>query len=611
MEFAQYRKLLRIKLLTIFILLSVTAFAQVTEMPLSRDDSAQIFTYNNLFEQFEKEGNLKESSRQLNSIALLYWQHNQNKNAVEYYLKSLELNKKLGNENGISMISNNLGLIYSDLEQYDLSAEAFQKTLAYQRTQPDKRNSLGSTLISIAVSLIKTKKFDEATRYVEESLKYAKDDNNLTGMRTCYGTLAEIYEKSGQKDKANDAFDKYRGINNLINEQNLSEFKKQQAIASQAEFEKLKKENELLVKEKELAEQTEKLEVNTEKLEKKEEENQELFKDLSEAEKIVKLKELQADFEKQKSRNMMIVFLSGALIFIIVISGIAYSLRLKKKANIELQKRNDEIIAQRNELDAANKDIVAQNEQIKAGINYAKLIQTAMLNRIDRLKDYLEDSFILFRPRDIVSGDFYWYAKTSEFTVVASVDCTGHGVPGAFLSMIGNQLLNKLVINEQISNPAEIITKMDQEIKLSLNQDHTKNSDGMDIAICMISTDRKLLKYAGARNPLVIVRNNEFNTINGNPYSIGGGYSGRFIKKFDEHIFEIDTPTSFFIYSDGYQDQADENNKKFGSKTFRNFLFEISSFDSVKQKEILKERFEKHKGKQKQVDDVLIIGVKI
>lgn len=608
----------RFFLMIVLILAIARSNAQITILELSRADSAEVENLKIAFNQFDKSGNIKEASRQLNSIAYIYWNHNRNDEAIKYYEESLVLNKKLGNENGISMINNNIGILYSDMGQYDKAVKYFENTLNYRRSQKENREALTSSLISLSGALIHIKKYKEAVTYVEEALKYAKDENNLQRMRTCYGTLAEIYENSGEKDKANDCFEKYRGINDLINNENLSNFLKAQKLASQAEFDKMKKQNELLLKEKELNEKTK-------KLEKSEDQNQELTKNLTYAEQQRKIQEVLADSEKQKRKTNTILFSLGGIILLIVVLFISISLKQKKKAHnkllaqneeiqrksIEIAQQSAEIFRQKEELDVVHADLQEQNNKTQASINYAKLIQNAMMNKTDRLKTFISDSFIFFRPRDIVSGDFYWYAKTQYATVVAAIDCTGHGVPGAFLSMIGNQLFNRLVITQNITNPAQIITEIDEGVQLALNQEHTNNHDGMDIAMCIISNDKKTLRYAGARNPLILIRNGVAETVKANPYSVGGGYSKKLIKKFDEHIFELEGSTSFYIYSDGFQDQTNKDLKKYGSKTFRNLLISMSDKSFEEQKDLLEKEFENHKNGAKQIDDVLVIGARI
>ncbi len=536
--------------------------AQTPTLRFSRADSANAQKYLNDYEIYNKKDNKREASRQLNSLAKLHWEHYQYEKAIKYYKLSLGLNKQLGNENAVSMINNNLAVMYSDLGKYNKSVEHFNITIAYRRAQRENREALISSLFSISIPLVKQKKYSEAAEYLEEALQYSLDENNTDRVRTCYGNLAEVYEKAGEKEKANDSFEKYKSLNEQLNRRNVSNYEKAQRMAMQADYERVKKQNELLLKEKELNRKNQKLVKQTKKLIKTEGYNQELTENLSASEQERKNQEIKTEIEKQRRKDTILLFSVGGILLIITLIAIGISLSHKKKANIKLKAQNEEILKTQKQLSKANKNISEQNKKITGGINYAKLIQTAMMHKPDKLKEYLADSFIFFKPRDIVSGDFYWYTKTDQSLILAAVDCTGHGVPGAFLSMIGNQLLNRLIINQKITNPAEIITKLDKEVKLALNQEYTKNHDGMDIAICVICNDKKTLRYAGARNPLVLIQNGKHRTIKGNPYSVGGGYSKRIVKKFNEHIINIKTPTSFYIYSDGFQDQTNNKKKK-------------------------------------------------
>ncbi|MEH0153788.1 SpoIIE family protein phosphatase [Limibacter armeniacum] len=277
----------------------------------------------------------------------------------------------------------------------------------------------------------------------------------------------------------------------------------------------------------------------------------------------------------------------------------------------ELEVQAEEIAAQRDDIHKKSFLLEQHNNNITASINYAKRIQNASLPSEKRLQRGLKNHFVLYKPRDIVSGDFYWFARIGYKTIIAAVDCTGHGVPGAFMSMIGTQKLNEIVKTRNITSPNLILHQLHLTIKEDLDQNNNENKDGMDIAICVIDDERKVLEYAGAKNPLVYIQDGEMKVVKGSKFPIGGNlYKEEPI--FDKFELPLDKPTTFYIYSDGYQDQfGGENNRKFMSKRFRELLYEIHKLPMDEQKVTLIKKLEEWKGYDKQLDDILVIGVQI
>lgn len=281
--------------------------------------------------------------------------------------------------------------------------------------------------------------------------------------------------------------------------------------------------------------------------------------------------------------------------------------------NEELHQSKEEIMAQRDALEETNEELEGKNKQIVASITYAQRIQAAMLPSIERIKSELPNSFVLFRPRDIVSGDFFYFDTKHEKIFIAAVDCTGHGVPGAFMSMMGNEILNKTVIEQDITSPENILYAMNEGIKITLKQEQTQNRDGMDMAILVIDKKLQKVEYAGAKNPLYYFQNNELHHIKASKNAIGGMQPASGVK-FEKHSIDIsDKLTTFYIFSDGYQDQfGGENDKKFSSGNFRKLLQEIHLKPMSEQQEILNTTMNEWlKYTHKQIDDIVIIGVSL
>lgn len=273
--------------------------------------------------------------------------------------------------------------------------------------------------------------------------------------------------------------------------------------------------------------------------------------------------------------------------------------------NLELkvQERTAEILTQKEVIEK-------KNEEITSSINYANRIQKAILPPDDKLNKLLPESFVLFKPRDIVSGDFYWLTEQNGKILVSAIDCTGHGVPGAFMSMIGYSLLNQIVKNN-ITAPEEILYHLHIGVRKALKQSDNRNRDGMDMAICTIDPQNNVVEFAGAKNPVVYIQDGEATQIKGDRMPIGGEQKEE-ERLFTRHIIKVDKPTHFYLFSDGYQDQfGGEHNKKYMIKRLRNRFVELHQLPFAEQKQILDQEFEEWRGDYRQTDDTLIVAFKL
>ncbi len=274
--------------------------------------------------------------------------------------------------------------------------------------------------------------------------------------------------------------------------------------------------------------------------------------------------------------------------------------------------RTAEVISQKEEAEK-------QKEKIIDSIIYAKRIQQSILMEESEIQNYLPDSFIYYQPKDIVSGDFYWCSKIEDKIILAAIDCTGHGVPGAFMSMIGNTLLNQIVNEKHITIPSEILRLLNLGVfeALHQNKDGALSDDGMDISLCAFDFKKNELQFAGAQNPLFLVSDNRIEIIKGNIHGVGGG--GMTAKILDpmkttytNHIVPIKKNMSIYLFSDGYMDQfGGSERKKFGVQKFKELLLNNQELSMQKQKEIFMSAHAQWKGKATQIDDILMIGVKL
>jgi len=274
--------------------------------------------------------------------------------------------------------------------------------------------------------------------------------------------------------------------------------------------------------------------------------------------------------------------------------------------------RTEEVVRQKSEIENKNEELEILYKQVTDSIHYAKRIQDAILPTANRVKQLLPDAFILFKPKDIVSGDFYWIEQKNNLVYFAAVDCTGHGVPGAFMSLVGHNILKDILKNTSAAKPSEILEQLREGIVNALRVDDSgkQAKDGMDMTLCAIDYKTMELQYAAAFNPLYIIRNGELVLHPANKFPIGA-YIGE-KTNFDNHVIKLLPGDQIFIFSDGYADQfGGPNGKKFMVGNFRKLLTQIAELPSNQQKEKLDETLLTWQGGQEQVDDVLVIGVKV
>ncbi|HEY6162328.1 MAG TPA: tetratricopeptide repeat protein [Bacteroidia bacterium] len=264
------------------------------------------------------------------------------------------------------------------------------------------------------------------------------------------------------------------------------------------------------------------------------------------------------------------------------------------------------------EIKKAEETIRQKNKDITDSINYAKRIQDTILPKLPDILTYFPESFVLFRPRDIVSGDFYWFSPRENNLLIAAADCTGHGVPGALMSMIGSSLLHQVVNEKVINNPAMVLAELDRQVNRALQQTGVEgeNRDGMDIAFAEINVKERMLRFAGANRPLYLVRKGVLEELSPDKIPVGGFYTSE--KKFTNKEKKLEAGDMLYLFSDGYADQfGGEKKKKFMTRRFKELLSAISSDEPQAQREMLEKNIVSWMGPLEQVDDILVIGIRI
>jgi serine phosphatase RsbU (regulator of sigma subunit) len=600
----------------------IAAGQQVTLLP--KDKQEDVDRYLELVTRYKQANNLQQAVFYLNRVAFTYWENGGLREAVAYFLESVPLNERVGNFNDIKAIYSNIGLIYSDLERFDLALEYFYKSLDARRKLNNK-SEIAAGLIDVAFIHGALRQHERAIPLLEEALNLSRELGNPRLTLNCLRLLSFNYDRIGNVAKAQEA------------NRNISEIDMQLArLDVKEEYEEIVGKSQADAERERIQRTAQSLEMELQKLRAQATEDSLGFAllakqdSLFQAEQVSRQRQQEIEYlEAQrkidvlaqsemeaKQRAQQTIILSGAIGL-----GLLFLLSLvifkgyndKRKANTLLSNQNEEIQKQRDH-------IQKQNENISKSINYAQGIQKALLPSQSHLEEYLPDSFIYFKPRDVVSGDYYWfktipgengeYNSKTDKLAISAIDCTGHGVPGAFLSMIGYNLLDE-IIDKGTHKPGQILQELNRGIRKALRQDETDNRDGMDMALCVWDPITKTIEFSGAKNPLVYITNNEIFRIRGDKESIGGGTN--IDQEYTTHAIETNGPTWLYLFSDGFIDQFGGNDgRKFMIKNFTELLHHIHQLPACEQREILKITFNEWKRQEyPQVDDVLVIGFKV
>ncbi|PKP10538.1 MAG: hypothetical protein CVU09_06355 [Bacteroidetes bacterium HGW-Bacteroidetes-4] len=573
-------------LLGSFLLVS-NAFSQTKKLP--EDVYIQIDNFKNNAIKNRNLGNDNAAATYLNKIAYLYWEYFIYEEAVKYFHEVLTINQNSGNINGTQNVLQNIAFVYSDMEQYDKAIENFTKQLEIIKTKNDKLK-LTECYSNLALTYNSNAQYQEAINVANTGLELSKNLNHLKLMRSFYGSLYESYEKLGDEKQAKANFELYSSIDKHIQQQLFAEQqllnnqKLQQVEAQKKETEQALVKTQDTLKEVEQVSREKQLEIN-----------------LLNSENALKEATLKQAEARMKAERRFIYFLLSVVLFIGTLVVLIFKQnQQKKRANAVLQDLNTEI--------------ERKNQQILDSIKYASHIQEAILPFEQNLQADFPDSFVLYKPRDIVSGDFYWHSRFENKIFVAAIDCTGHGVPGAFMSMIGNTLLNEIVNEQQVHNPAKVLKQLNEKVVLTLNQDNGHegfSEDGMDITFCCYHTDTQVLELALANHNACMISENKTQIVEGDIFSIGGNVGVDNIK-FNNHSFNINATTSLYMFSDGFQDQfRGSSGQKYMAPRFIRLLESLQDKPFNQHKTLLEKEYNDWKGSSRQIDDVLVIGIQL
>ena len=598
--------------------------------------------YQNAFKIFEQSGDVVGLANAHNNVGIVYRGNGDQEKALENFLKALELFRNLGNNVGEANTLNNIGNIYYQQEKFDQALEFYENSLVISEKLGDK-SSMAGKLSNIGGVYLVLGNNEKALESTEKALEIQKSIDDNQGQISTLNNLGAYFKESGDLDKSLSYFLDAEKVQKRIGDHSYSTI----TLTSIGEIYKEKKQPQLGLSYLRRALKEAKTYGSTD-------DQISVFEDLSQTyadlgdfktsydyqqlavrvkdslDRVIgtrDLAEMQVKFETEQKqreiellgkekevqdlrltkqiavRNMVIAFSVLALIMLLLIYG---RYRAKKKANEALDKKNQEIEQQK-------KTVEEKNHEITSSIEYAKRIQDAIMPSMDEIRAALPNSFVYYRPKEIVSGDFYWFAKQKDTSFIAAVDCTGHGVPGAFMSMIGNDHLNQIVNVEQRSKPDEILNRLHHEIQVTLKQKHgvTDNHDGMDIALCAINHSENKMLFSSANRYLYMIRKGQLSELKGDHFNLGG-IMHEDVRHYNLHEINMQKGDVFYIFSDGVSDQfGGEKSKKFGYKRLKELLMELHQKPMEEQKSIFEKTLIDWMGDGDQIDDFLLIGIRI
>ncbi len=510
--------------------------------------------------------------------------------AIEFNLNALKIAEQINDKNILGTAAVNLGELYLDQGNTELALSYLQKSLkATEGTE-----IYASSLIAVGKVYSKKREYEMAIQYFKKAYDFAKSIDAKLDITAALIEMGKVYEKTKEYKKA---LVQYNEAEKLASKLEAVELLKSSyeglanSFGTIADFRNAFKYQKLLTSVNDTL-----YNIESTKKQNNLQFNYDLEKKQSEINLLQKEKELTT---KEIKNKQTIQF--ALLAFLAAVSGLLVFVYrfyiIKKKSNVQLEQKN--------------KKIESQKSEITKSIEYAKKIQDAMLPEEDLIAEVLFNSFLIYKPKDIVSGDFYVCINENKKIFLAVADCTGHGVPGALMSMIGSNILNKLITDKGLTEPTEILEQLNSELIVSLKQNKNEGNDGMDIALCVIDFGAGNLKFAGAYRPLWMIRNHELVEIKGSKFPIGGHqiHDERFFKTHSIPIYKTDR---FYIFTDGFADQfGGAYGKKLTTKKLKEYVLSTHTENIKNQGTSLSHFLEIWKGKNEQLDDVCFIGFEV
>jgi tetratricopeptide (TPR) repeat protein len=549
-------------------------------------------------------GNKEGIGTSLNNIGLIYHEQEDYENAIDYYTRCLKINEEIGDKKGVATSLNNIGLVYHDQDKYDQAIDYYDRCLRIKEEIGDKK-SIATSLNNLGSYYNDQGNYEQSLSLLLRSLKIREEIEDKKGIATSLNDLGLLYKNQG--DYAQAIHYSSRSLK-LAEEMGTA---MEITHAANALFEAYKENNEsakalemhVLYIEMRDSINSEANRKEIIRQEYKYQYEKQAVADSIKNQELQKVKDAQLALQKaeNKQQRLKAYFLYIGLFITLLFGGFIFN-------RFRITRKQKEIIEnQKDQVDLAFGELAEKNKEILDSINYAKRIQSAILPPDKLIKDHLHESFVLYKPKDIVAGDFYWLEQKQNHILFAAADCTGHGVPGAMVSVVCNNGLNRSVREYDLDDPGQILDKTRELVIQEFEKSEGEVKDGMDIALC--SLDNNNLKYAGAYNPLWIIRDNKVLVTKADKQPIGK-YEP--ILPFTTHSIELEKGDTIYIFSDGYADQfGGPKGKKLKAKAFQALLLSIQNETMEMQHQLIDDAFEEWRGNEEQIDDVVVMGIRV
>lgn len=550
--------------------------------------------YQKAHEIYQEQNSLLGMANSINCIADIGYAQGFYNQSLWDYRKAIGMFNEINDRLGLANCYKRIGDIHQQLNNYDSSFVYFNKAQAIYQEIASK-SGVATCIRSTGLTHKIKGNLDRAFTYFEQAYLIYQEVGDKLGMTNSYYNMADVYFE--KRDYENAIYYATKAFQGAVSLKSAEIVLTTSEILSQIYAEIRDYENAYFYQtiNKQTADTLHSAEnirnITQMQLqfkfnqEKKEQQVEQMKKDLIQEEKLL------------TQKYYTIAGVVGICFAVIMALTFYRSYKLTEKTKVVLQEKN-EIIEKR-------------NKDITDSIKYAKTLQKAILPQKSTLYNVFPNSFVFYNPRDIVSGDFHWVHRINNHFYLAAADCTGHGVPGAFMSLLGNEFLHQVVNNDTLPEPHSVLLELDRKIKESVHvyEEHKYAKDGMDLALCSIDLDTLQLKYSGAYNPLYIFRNEELTTLEAAKGSVGSFTEHT---KIELHEFQLQKGDTLYLFSDGYVDQfGGPKCKKYMKSRFQKFLASIVSEPMDKQKDLLRENMKQWMMDYKQVDDMLILGIKI
>ena len=526
-------------------------------------------------------------SRVLSNIGLIYANQGQHEKALSYYNRALAIDRKSGSEEAVCAVLNNIAIIYVKQKKFDEAIKNYEECIRIDK-KIESDYGLGDDYNNIAVCYLNMQDYEKAMYYLNQSLEIRMAMDNKLGVSETYTNIASVYVGQNNFEEAKKYF--------------LLSVPLSQEMGSRESL-KYAYENLAIVEEK-LGNEKEAFRYYKEFISVRD--------SLQNLDQVRRQTELELNYEHEKERELNKLKQArkedkarAILYAVISVAGILLIFFILLFQRWKTTKRQQKIIEEKTAL------VQQKNQEILDSIAYAKRIQTAILPASELMTSLLPSSFILYKPKDIVAGDFYWLEETGQGIYLAVADCTGHGVPGALMSVVCHNALNRSLREFNLTSPAAILNKTREIVIHDLSKDSSKVNDGMDVSLCCVDLASRKLTWSGANHNLWVYRRseNQIEQIKGDKQPIGLHHE---MKDFQEHQIKLQTSDRVFMFTDGLADQfGGEKGKKLMSATLKNWVTETAQESIAEQGRVIESQFISWKGSFEQVDDICAIGFEV